>query len=39
MARGKNNRGSWIVAGITLFFFASLVFSMYIDPPPRGWKQ
>ncbi|NQX41295.1 hypothetical protein HQN84_20765 [Pedobacter steynii] len=35
----KNNKGGWIVAGITLFFFANLLFSLYLDPPPGGWKQ
>ena len=34
----KNKKGTWIVAGITLFVFAILVFSFYLNPPPGGWK-
>ena len=35
----KNIIGGWIIAGVTLFFFANLIFSIYLDPPPGGWKQ
>jgi len=33
-----NQTGTSIVTFITIFIFANLIFSFYLNPPPGGWK-
>ena len=34
----KNERGGWIVAGVTILLLANFIISFALDPPPGGWK-
>jgi len=34
----KNERGGWIVAGVTILLLANFIIAFVLDPPPGGWK-
>jgi hypothetical protein len=34
----KNEKGGWIVAGVTILLLANFIVSLALDPPPGGWK-